>query len=165
MAIPEYVTRLRSFVGREHLLWLPGVNAVVVDEHRRILLHRRAEDGCWSLISGILDPGEEPADGIAREVWEETGLIVNVDYLSSVTVSPLRVHFNGDHAQYLELTFRCSVSSGHAHVHDSESLEVGWFSLADMPKVEEILLPRISHALTGVRDCLFQRPDFCPETV
>src|SRR4051812_501839 len=116
MATPEFVRRLRAQVGGDELLWLPGVNAVVVDEYGQVLLHRRSDNGRWSLLSGILDPGEEPADGVVREVWEETGVVVEVERLSGVTVSPPRTHPNGDRVQYLELTFRCRLVSGHAHV-------------------------------------------------
>ncbi|MGW2410525.1 NUDIX domain-containing protein [Streptomyces sp. NPDC001739] len=54
-------------VGTQHLLWIPGVNAIVVDEADRVLLQRRTEDGAWSVLSGILARGEEPAAGVVRE--------------------------------------------------------------------------------------------------
>jgi len=133
MATPDFVKRLRAQVGGDELLWLPGVNAVVVDEAERVLLHRRSDNGRWSLLSGILDPGEEPAHGVVREVLEETGVRVVVERLAGVTVSPPRTHPNGDRAQYLELTFRCRPVGGQAHVADEESIEVGWFSPSDLP--------------------------------
>ena len=39
-----------------------------------MLLHRRSDTGKWALIGGALDPGEHPADGVVREVLEETGI-------------------------------------------------------------------------------------------
>ncbi|MGA7244993.1 MAG: NUDIX hydrolase [Terracidiphilus sp.] len=55
-----------------------GVGAVVVDSGRVLLVQRGHEPskGKWSLPGGILELGEPLTDGVAREVQEETGLIV-----------------------------------------------------------------------------------------
>lgn len=136
--IPEYVAALRALVGPDHRLWLPGVNAVVVDAER-VLLHRRSDTGEWSILSGILDPGEEPADGVVREVREETGIDVVVERLAGVTVSPEVVHTNGHRAQYLQLVFTCRPADPDqvARVADDESLEVGWFPSDALPPMRE----------------------------
>jgi 8-oxo-dGTP pyrophosphatase MutT (NUDIX family) len=159
MSVPDFVARLRNLVGPEMLLWLPGVNAVVVDGAGSVLLHQRSDDGRWSLLSGILDPGEEPAAGVVREVFEETGVEVTVDRLVAVTVSPARVHHNGDRAQYLELTFVCSPVGGRAHVHDSESLQVAWFSLGQLPDLEPRSMDKIRLAIAGGPEAWFRVPD------
>ncbi|ANZ39725.1 NUDIX hydrolase [Lentzea guizhouensis] len=160
MSIPPYVAKLRHLIGSDHLLWLPGVNGVVVDDEDRVLLHRRADNGRWTLICGILDPGEQPADGIVREVWEETGVLVRVERLTSITVSPMRRYSNGDRAQYLELTFRCSPIDGEAHVHDDESVEVGWFRLHELPELDPDIRARIERSVVGVDEVWFQPPSF-----
>ncbi|MFE4512688.1 NUDIX domain-containing protein [Kitasatospora sp. NPDC056783] len=136
--IPEYVARLRALVGPDHGLWLPGVTAVVLDEGQ-VLLHRRSDTGEWSILSGILDPGEEPAAGVVREVLEETGIRVVVERLAGVTVSPQVVHPNGDRAQYLELVFACRPDGPGqvARVADDESLEVDWFPADALPPMRE----------------------------
>jgi ADP-ribose pyrophosphatase YjhB (NUDIX family) len=147
MAIPDFVQELRKAVGPSHPLWLPGVNAVVVDDQDHILLHRRSEDGSWSILSGILDPGEQPAAGAVREVREETGVHVVAEFVSSVTVSPRITHANGDVAQYLEICFRCRPTGGTARVNDDESIEVAWFARDALPPLEPRSLLRIKHAL------------------
>ena len=57
---------------------LIGVGAVVVDEGRVLLVRRAREPlkGHWTLPGGLLELGESVVDGVAREVREETGLIV-----------------------------------------------------------------------------------------
>ena len=56
----------------------------------QVLTLRRAPGvrcpGAWELVHGRLEPGERPAEGALREVWEETGLAV--ERLYSVGVSP-----------------------------------------------------------------------------
>lgn len=57
---------------------LVGVGAVIVHEGRVLLVRRGREPlkGHWTLPGGLLELGEALADGVAREVREETGLIV-----------------------------------------------------------------------------------------
>ncbi len=69
MPIPDFVVALRSHMGTE-LLWMPGVSAVVVHEDGRLLLGRRADNGLWAVVSGSLEPGEQPALAAVREVLE-----------------------------------------------------------------------------------------------
>jgi 8-oxo-dGTP pyrophosphatase MutT (NUDIX family) len=140
MAMPPFISELRAMIGH-HPLWMSGIIAVVLDDDGRLLLGRRADTGHWALISGILDPGEQPADCAIRECWEETGVHVKVERLTSVTVSKPIVHANGDNAQYLTLGFLCRAVGGEARVNDDESLEVGWFDMDALPEA----LPR-SHA-------------------
>lgn len=55
----------------------------VVESSRGLLLteysERTARPGTWGLPGGGLEPGEHPADGLLREVWEETGQTIDLD--------------------------------------------------------------------------------------
>ena len=134
MATPEFILRLREKIGHE-TLWLPGVRGVVFDDDGRVLLGRRADNGQWGLITGILEPGEEPAPGLLREVLEETGVVAVAERLVSVdAVGPTR-YPNGDVCHFLTLVFRCRFVSGEARVNDDESLDVGWFRPGDFPEL------------------------------
>ena len=55
-----------------------AVGAVVVDRGRVLLVHRGREPlkGEWSLPGGALELGESLAEGLKREIHEETGLEV-----------------------------------------------------------------------------------------
>ena len=87
MSIPEYVLALRAAVGHD-LLWLPGVTAVVVRDDGHLLLVRRADNGEWTPVTGIIDPGEEPSDAGAREVLEEASVVAVPERLVWVHVLP-----------------------------------------------------------------------------
>lgn len=86
-------------------MWLPGVTGVVI-RGEQVLLVKRADNGAWTAVTGIVDPGENPADCASREVLEETGVRATPRRLVWVHVSRPIVHVNGDHAQYLDHVFR-----------------------------------------------------------
>jgi ADP-ribose pyrophosphatase YjhB (NUDIX family) len=143
--VPDFVLRLREKVGHDPL-WLAGVTAVVLHEER-VLLVRRSDNGKWSPVTGIVDPGEHPATTATREAHEETGVHVEVEGLAWVSVTPPTVHANGDRAQYLDHTFRCRYVGGEARVADDESVAVGWFALDALPQMDPVLVERITTAV------------------
>lgn len=57
-----------------------GVGGVVIRDGRALLIRRGSEPlrGEWSIPGGILELGESLAEGVARELLEETGLRVRV---------------------------------------------------------------------------------------
>ena len=52
-----------------------GAN-VLLQCRGRLLLERRTDCGQWGLVGGRLKNGERPAAGIARELREETGIVL-----------------------------------------------------------------------------------------
>lgn len=132
MPIPDFVARLRAQVGTEQL-WLSGVSGVILDDQDRVLLARRSDNGLWAVITGILDPGEQPAVALVREALEETGVAVEVLALTSVAAGDEVVYPNGDRARYLDVGFVCRAVGGLARVADDESTEVGWFAADALP--------------------------------
>ncbi|AUI51735.1 NUDIX hydrolase [Arthrobacter crystallopoietes] len=146
MPTPDFILQLREKIGQD-LLWLPGATAVVLDDRDRVLLGRRADNGIWTLITGILEPGEQPAVGIVREVFEETGVVAEVEHLAEVFAGGPMEFVNGDQAQFLTLNFRCRYISGEARVNDDESSAVGWFALGDLPELPDYHRARLSAAL------------------
>jgi 8-oxo-dGTP pyrophosphatase MutT (NUDIX family) len=144
MPIPEYVRQLRQHVGHAPL-WLPGVTAVVL-RRDEVLLVQRSDTFVWTPVTGIVDPGEQPAVAAAREVLEETGVSASVERLASVRAGPMTVHVNGDQVYYLDHCFTCAYVSGEAYVGDDESVDVGWFPLTDLPEMPPIHQQRIRDA-------------------
>lgn len=132
MPTPDFVLALRERLGQD-LLWMPGVTAVVRDDDGRVLLGRRSDNGRWGLVSGIMEPGEQPGAAMLREIEEETGVVARLDALAGVWTQPEVTYPNGDRAQYLDLCFLATHVSGEARVNDDESTEVGWFALDELP--------------------------------
>lgn len=179
MPIPPYVAHLRSKVGQD-LLWLPGATAVVLrpategaDEGTEVgvedgaedgaedgtdragyevLLIRRADNGEWTPVTGIVDPGEDPHVTAVREVLEEASVVVEVERLVWVSAGPPVVHDNGDVAQYLDHTFRCRWVSGKPRPGDDEATEARWHRLHALPAMRRHFLDRIACAVDNPRD-------------
>jgi ADP-ribose pyrophosphatase YjhB (NUDIX family) len=145
MATPEFIVRLRERVGDE-LLWLPGMTAVVLDDER-VLLVRRSDNGEWTPVTGICDPGEHPAHTAVRECLEETGVECVVEVLAWVDVTDPVVYPNGDRTQFVDHTFRCRYVAGEAHVADDESSEVAWFPVTDLPPMAPVHVERVRTAV------------------
>lgn len=52
-----------------------------VDDHGEVLLLQDQDPACpgvlrWGSIGGGIDPGESPLDAAVREMWEETGIVI-----------------------------------------------------------------------------------------
>lgn len=103
-----------------------GVGAVIIDGSGRLAMVQRGNEpsrGRWALPGGHLKSGEGFANGVRREVAEETQLLVEVGPL--VYVFEL-VHKSG---RLLILDFGCSVAAGSGSMRAaSDADRVGWFT-------------------------------------
>lgn len=136
MPIPDFLRDLRATAGN-HLLFMPGVVAVVFDDAGRVLLGRRADNGLWALVSGIPDPGEQPAETAVREILEETAVHAVAERIVAVHTGGPVEYPNGDRSQYMDIVLRCRAVGGEARVNDDESLEVGWYAPDSLPGLNE----------------------------
>lgn len=145
MAIPDFLRTLRASAGHQ-LVYLPGVSAVVLDDQGQVLLNRRVDNGRWSIIGGIPEPGEQPAAAVVREVQEETAVdCVPERVLCVQTLEPI-VYPNGDVCQFMDICFHCRAVGGEARVNDDESLAVRWFPMDALPDLEDYATTRIKQA-------------------
>jgi len=110
---------------------LVGVGAVVVDNGRVLLVRRGREPlkGQWSLPGGLVELGESLIAGVAREVLEETGLIVEpvelVELLDRIHHENERVRYHYVIADYL-----CRVTGGTLNAA-SDADDVRWAERAE----------------------------------
>ncbi|WP_062466754.1 NUDIX hydrolase [Demequina maris] len=152
MATPEFILDLRSKIGTD-LLWLPGVTAVVLrpspacPDVRQVLMVRRADNGAWTPVTGIVDPGEEPAVAGARECLEEADVVAEPEALVWVHSLPEMRYENGDRSQYLDLTFRFRYVSGEPFPADGENLEARWFDEDALPEMSDEMANRVAAGL------------------
>ncbi|MGC1378190.1 MAG: NUDIX domain-containing protein, partial [Anaerolineales bacterium] len=125
-------------IGREAKLRL-GCSAVIFNEDKKVLLTRRSDNGQWCLPGGAMEPGESVAEACAREVWEETGLRVEVVRLIGVYSDPHRVIIYPDDnkVHIVALSFEAKVTGGELGLSD-ETTEFGYFSLEEAAQMDII---------------------------
>lgn len=120
MAASDYIAGLRERIGHD-LLLVPACIAVVRDEVGRVLVQRRTDDGSWELPGGLLDPGEQPAEALVREVREETGLVVRPTRVLAVRTAETHCYPHGDRIQCVVTVFECSIVGGSLQAGDDEA--------------------------------------------
>lgn len=145
MATPEFILELREKIGHAPLL-LPAVTAVVIRDVATdapfwavpdVLLVKRADNGEWTPVSGICEPGEEPHVTAVREVKEETDIDARVEALLGVGAIDRVTYPNGDMVDFIDTTIRMSLTGDDtARVADEESVDVGWFSISQLPPMK-----------------------------
>ena len=123
---------------------LVGVGAVIVS-HGRVLLIRRGQNpmkGHWTLPGGALEVGESLAEGLAREVREETGLQVEVlelvELLDRIHREHGRVRYHYVIADYL-----CRVTGG-SLLAGSDADAARWVERAEWNSHSALLLDPIT---------------------
>ena len=120
---------------------LVSVTGVVLRDDGRVLAIQRDDDGRWVPPGGILELDEKPADGVTREVLEETGIKVRAEQLTGV--------YKNMKLGVVTLAFRCSVIGGQSHSTD-EAKQVAWLTVDEaqraMPEARAI---RVTDALSS----------------
>lgn len=108
------------------------VTAAILEEGGRILITRRPDNcrhaGLWEFPGGKLEPGESPAEALARELREELDLSVTVGAIFDV------VYHRYEWGPLLLLAYRCRAE--HLHIRDLQVAEHRWVpptDLADFP--------------------------------
>lgn len=111
----------------------PGVGAAVVifDDAGRLLLVKRAEGatrpGLWSIPAGFVDYGEEIRQAAARELLEETGLVVEVGDVAWVASN-----FHDPSKLTVGVWFEGTAVGGNLRAGD-DAEEARFFPLDDLP--------------------------------
>ena len=146
-------------IGRQGKIRL-GCSGVLFDSNReKVLLTRRADNGQWCLPSGGVEPGESVSEACARETWEETGLMVQVERLTSIFSSADRlvIYSDGSQFQFVILNFEVREISWKIRLSD-ETIDIGFYSTTEINTMD--IFPHhkqfISDTLAG-QDAAFIR--------
>ena len=101
--------------------------ATILDERNRVLLSLRRDLELWNPPGGGIESGESPWDAVRREVLEETGLVVEVVRLASVSHKVK----SGD--VLFQFECRC-VDPGAVPRPTVEAREHRWFEPGELPE-------------------------------
>ena len=114
---------------------VPGVGGLTYDDEGRLLVVQRANEpgrGLWSVPGGRVEPGEDDAAALVREMREETGL----DVAPGPLVGSVR------RGPYAIADYRCSVVGGVLCAGDDalDARFVDRAALEALPLVPELLV-------------------------
>jgi ADP-ribose pyrophosphatase YjhB (NUDIX family) len=122
--LPFWVQRIAAAILRPR--YQVGVGAMIFNERGQLLLcehtYRRLHP--WGLPGGDLKIGEDPVDGIKREIREETGLTVQ-DARLLLAENPTEIH-------QVTLTYHCMGVSG-TFVANEEVSNIRYFDIDKLP--------------------------------
>ena len=114
-----------------------AVHALIKDGDKYLVLHRSSENdymsGKWDTPGGSVEFGENPIEGLKREVFEETGLKVKVGmplYVYSFMSNPQRHQF--------QIIFDCELWEGKIKLNPEEHDSFLWVTLDEMKNLEKI---------------------------
>lgn len=116
----------REGCGAEHFPRLDPAIIVLVTDGEHALLGRQASwpEGRYSTIAGFVEPGESLEDAVAREVREETGVVVaDCEYHSSQP---------WPFPSSLMIGYTATAAAGQVPRADEELEDVRWFSREDI---------------------------------
>lgn len=122
--LPFWAQRFAAAIIRPHYQVATG--ALIFNAQGQLLLceHTYRRIHPWGLPGGDLHPGEDPVDGIKREIFEETGLTVQ-----SVTLLLIE---NSIEIYHIALTYLCTGVSGE-FVANEEVSSIRYFDTDKLP--------------------------------
>jgi 8-oxo-dGTP diphosphatase len=116
-----------------------SVAAAIIRPDGRALATKRCDTGAWEPPGGVLELNETFAEGLVREVHEETGLIVEPERLTGVYK-----HMN---AGIVALVFRCRIVDGYESP-SAEADEIAWLTADEIrDRMTEAFAIRLLDAL------------------
>ena len=130
-------------------------SAVIFTDDNKILLQRRSDNKYWGLPGGGVEPGETPEMCIRREVYEETGLHVEVTcrvttYTDMKDFTVMR-YPNGDLVQYINFLFLCTRIDGRFRLSD-ETIDLRYFPREHFPTETMLSAPlRVKDTLDHIQ--------------
>lgn len=117
----------RRFMSAANDRFLVGVTGLGIDAQGRVLLARhRFGAPEWRFLGGFLHPRERVEDALAREILEETGLVVEI--------GPILEVVTGYRWERVELVFAYRVISGSVAL-TAEVAELRGFPALELPEV------------------------------
>lgn len=135
---------------RERYKIIPAIFAVLIDEEHRVLLHRRYRtgymDGYYDFPSGHLEEGETLQEGAARELKEETGIIIAANKLALLHINQ---NYSDPEKPYINFMFLGRHWAGVPRIGESDKCDhLDFFAMNDLPKIT----PQVEATLSAFQE-------------
>lgn len=124
--------------GNKNSLRHAITTCILLNDKNQVLLGKRSlhipEGGKFGLIGGFMERDESVPDSLKREVKEETGYLINIDYLLYISD---RLNMPNSDWQNIGFVFVAHALEKVGEP-DKESTEMKWFELDKLPPQEEL---------------------------
>ena len=116
-----------------------GVLALI-ERDGMLLMEKRSDCGRWGLVGGGIEAEESLEEGLRREVFEETGLVLVGEDLFAVFPEPSRVvrYPDGNVVRLFTFVYRAEVEDFGALRRSEESEELGFFRREQLLELDVI---------------------------
>ena len=153
-----YIHELRKLTGPRKLILNCG--GVVIEKDGKVLFQRRADNGKWGLIGGLVEMNETYAQAAVREAREETGLEVKLTGFLGIFHNHDMVWANGDAAHVISAMYTAEIVSGEPRI-DEESFELRFFGKDEFPELfAEDHIAALEAWRSGIRLPLFTENEY-----
>lgn len=132
-----YIIYLRKMVG-DAMVMLNAACVVLTNDQDEVLLQERTDSTRWGLPGGLMELDESIQDCAVREVFEETGLEVQLEHFIGIFNNPMQRWRENDEARIIVFAFTGKVIGGELSVHDHESKSFQYFSKNNLPPLHSI---------------------------
>lgn len=108
----------------------------VIKKDNKYLLVQEAQEKCrgkWNIPAGHLDPNESVFEGAKREIFEESGLEVE---LTGIALIGNRVM---EDDELLGLVFSTEITGGEIKINPREILDIKWFTYDEILNMKDEL--------------------------
>ena len=165
MPMSDYIRGLRELIGSV-VLEVPTVAVLTFDENNRVLLVRHVEGNDWTTPGGMIEPYETPSNAAVREMWEETGLHVELTRVIGVFGGELcaSTYLNGDKVSWVSTVFAGRPIQGVLRPDCEETLEARYFAQTETRDIR--CKPHVQLFLEAAyslqQEAQFQQPTWKP---
>lgn len=128
----DYIKTIRNLVGHNKIIL--NVATAIIEIDNKILIQKRSDNGLYSLPGGCMELNETLEETCIREVFEETGLNVEIKKLVGVYHNFNMIWPNGDKAHCVNFVYSCKIIGGNLRI-DSESLDLQFIDKYNLPKL------------------------------
>ena len=134
----SYLGQLRQLIGKKKVFAI-AARAIVQNEDGHVLLVKRSDNGKWVMPAGSIELEESIYDCVKREVFEESGLIVESAQAIAIYSDPKYsfVTSYGDPYQMFSMVFVVEKWSGDLQKQTDETVDAGFFPLDNLPDIPD----------------------------
>ncbi|MCU0328855.1 MAG: NUDIX domain-containing protein [Chitinophagales bacterium] len=146
----DYIKNIREVIGTKKIIH-PAARIIIESKEGQFLFIKRKDNGKLGVIAGAFENNETIEQCIIREVFEESGLVINYLEVIGISTDPnleTVKYPNQDEIQYFVIEFYTNDWTGELKVDQNEVMEaffLGIEHVSDLPKNEQSIFESLHY--------------------